>query len=313
MQHRNNRALRVTVVVTAWQDSPALRQTLRSVRRQARRIEASTLLMFNTWSDDLPRAARAELDEEVDQILFEPRPGKSIAMNTAVLAIPCEVMVLTEDKILPSENWLERLVAPFEADRNLAGAGGPVERVYSEGPGWFRDLETRSGNGRHVGGSHYLGESYRLYERPTGDDLGPVPVGKNYAWRRSWLERFPFQENLGANRVTGTCGGEDICLGMQVLEAGGRVAYVPRALVYDPVEENEVRLNHLKMRYGASGREVARILRALGRVTHEPKRLGGPLEGLTDTLAWLGPPGLRIRRDLAKSYDREFARELRAC
>lgn len=312
MQHRTQHPLRVTVVITAWKDSPELRRTIAVVRRQARRAGATSLLMFNAWQDDVPHSALVELEREVDQVLFEPRPGKSIALNTAVLAVPCEVMVFTEDKIVPSEDWLARLVAPFEADKHLAGAGGPVERVYKDGPSWFRNLESDGLGLKRVQGGHYMGDSYRLYDRPGEDELGPVPTGKNYAWRRNWLERFPFRENLGANRVTGTCGGEDVCLGLQVLQAGGRVAYVPRAVMYDPVEQAEIRLDHLRRRYGASGREVARILRALGRPVPEPGRIGSAFEGITDTLAWLGPPGVRIRRELGRTYQREFVRETKA-
>lgn len=316
MLTKKERPLRVTVVITACSDDRGLRESLAKVTRQAKSMGASTLLIFNTWPDDLPRPARVELEKQVDLLLFEPRPGKSVALNTAVQAVASDIFAFTDDDALPSEKWLSRLLEPFYADRDLAGVGGPVEPVFPETPlpSWYRRLVRHKGTS-FLGPKHYLGESYRMYDLPVGGSISPVPLGSNCAWRHEWLERFPFREDLGPNRTTGLRGGEDTCFALEVMEAGGRVAYVPRALVHHPVEESRTKLDYVREGFAYQGKEYARILKILSRECEDLDLFQRRVEregGFSDTIAWLGPPRRQIKRQLSRSFAREVCAEFQS-
>lgn len=297
-----------TVVLTACGDDRGLRETLANVRLQADLVGAQVLLVVNAWPDDLGHDARQALEGLADQMLFEPRTGKSHALNTAIGATVSEVLAFTDDDATPSGRWLEELLTPLARDPELAGVGGPVEPVFpaAGSPPWYRRLIRRHAT-HFLGPKHHLGDDAREYGVPSGGSISPVPLGANVAWRRTWLVDHPYRPDLGPNRETGLRGGEDTLVALEILEAGGRIAYAPRAVVHHPVDPARMTEAFVTDGYRSQGVEYARVLTALGRSPAETdlaklrrSAMAQPLKDAWRQLA--GPEYRRIKRGCNRAF-----------
>ena len=306
---------RTTVIITACGVDRGLTATLDVVKRQAKRLRAEVLLVFNTWPDDIEHADRTRCEELCDLLIFEPRTGKSNALNTAVQATDAEVVAFTDDDALPTENWLEELLTPFTKESELAGVGGPVEPVFpmTGVPAWYRRLVAR----RHthfLGPKHHLGNEEQEYVLPEGGSISPVPLGVSVAWRRDWLLTHPYRDELGPNRKTGLRGGEDTCVALEIMEAGGRVLYAPRALVHHTVDPSRMTLDFVQQGYACQGREYARVLHVLGRSSNDFPKLVASMQPQPLRDAWrrVGPEYRRVKRSLQIAFATSACEELAA-
>jgi glycosyltransferase involved in cell wall biosynthesis len=59
--------------------------------------------------------------------LTEPRRGKNIALNRAVAEIEGDIVVATDDDVLPRPDWLLTFKAAFDAHPEVDVLGGRIE------------------------------------------------------------------------------------------------------------------------------------------------------------------------------------------
>jgi glycosyltransferase involved in cell wall biosynthesis len=141
----------------------------------------------------------------------EPRPGKSRAQNTALAVARGEVMLFTDDDVVPAPNWLECMARPLLEKRCEAVAG----RILLS-PELRRSWQT------HMHGIW-------LADVPVLGANSPELVGASMGIHRSVFEKIDaFDEELGP----GASGfGEETLLWMQMKEAGLRIQAVQDTFV----------------------------------------------------------------------------------
>ena len=257
---------RISVVVTALRDSTALRACLERVSEQCRSLDAECLLALNVDVESVDPESIEGLEDLADRVLFEARPGKSNALNTAVHTSSAEIVAFTDDDALPDDGWLQTLCGPLlspGAPPELAGCGGPVLPVFPPPgpPDWYRAILARRSS-CFLGPTHFMGNAEQDYSSPQL--RGPLPFGANCAFRRAILLDHPYDPSLGPNYVTGGRGGEDMALGFSLLDAGYRLRYVPGARVYHPVDPERMSFEYVREGFRIQGREMIRMLRTLG-------------------------------------------------
>ena len=263
---------RISVVVTACADSPALRACLARARSEADPLGAEVLLVVNGPEASVGEA-RLELEKCCDQLLFEPAIGKSHALNRAIDAALGEVVAFTDDDAEPEPGWLRALTAPLlAADRpaRLAGTGGRVLPVYPEGatPAWFRE-RVESKHTYFLGPRHDRGPEPLEYSFEDQARTG-IPLGANCAYRREPLASYRYDPGLGPNRETGLRGGEDTLLAMRLLKDGFGLLYTPDACVRHPVHAERLRVDYIRRAFFSIGVEWVRIRRLLGLPVPSP-------------------------------------------
>jgi glycosyltransferase involved in cell wall biosynthesis len=143
--------------------------------------------------------------------VFEPRPGKSRAQNTALAVARGEVLLFTDDDVVPAPNWLECMARPLLEKRCEAVAG----RILLS-PELRRSWQT------HMHGIW-------LADVPVLGANSPELVGASMGIHRSVFEKIDaFDEELGP----GASGfGEETLLWMQMKEAGLRIQAVQDTFV----------------------------------------------------------------------------------
>jgi glucosyl-dolichyl phosphate glucuronosyltransferase len=162
--------------------------------------------------------------------LFEPKVGKSCALNAGIANACGSVLAFVDDDVTVGPTWLHNLTATLY-DGDWAGTGGrilPAETFTL--PAWLQgDLFDWAGM---LWGSFDLGSN--------ACELRRAPHGANMAFRKSALERYGgFRVDLGPQGNSRMLN-EDTELGRRLLAAGERLRYEPSAVVYHPVRKERL-------------------------------------------------------------------------
>jgi len=160
--------------------------------------------VLRSWTDRLPLRP-----------LHCATPGKNRALNTALPRLEGDLVVLTDDDVLPASDWLVRLRAAAEAHPEAAFLGGTVLPAWpGPMPAWLTEEAVE------------FSVLYAQKRRPSGP-CGAVDVfGPNMAIRRSIFDAgFRFAEHVGpdATRALYAMGSETELL--RRLEASGHAGW----------------------------------------------------------------------------------------
>jgi glucosyl-dolichyl phosphate glucuronosyltransferase len=154
--------------------------------------------------------------------LFEPRQGKSNALNTGLARTGAAIVVFTDDDVRVSEGWLEASCRPLLNDPTLDYTGGPVRPLWKRPrPSWLH--ATRSDLWGTLAILDYGPEPFIFEDRRR------VPLGANMAVRRALIDRIGgFDSSLGRNG-TSLLGQEQAEFFCRSRAVGARGLYVPAA------------------------------------------------------------------------------------
>jgi glycosyltransferase involved in cell wall biosynthesis len=164
--------------------------------------------------------------------VLEPRPGKSISLNTGLRHAAGRALAFTDDDCVVDRQWIAAIAREFEADTSLAALGGRVElhdaRDY---PVTVRTQTAR--------------------REFSAADLTLI-VGCNMAISREALSAAgPFDPTLGPGSQCYAA--EDFDLLYRIHRAGRRIMYVPAVLVHhDHGRRTDAEVRRLYRGYGVS-------------------------------------------------------------
>jgi len=167
--------------------------------------------------------------------LFEPRPGKSYALNSGIREAGGDILVFTDDDVIVDQNWLQNIAAGLE-DGRWVGAGG---RTFAEPgfvpPAWLPQ------SGRYALPPLAL---FDFGSEPS--ELKKSPFGNNMAFHKSmFVKHGGFRTDLGPRFGSkGPQKSEDSEFGMRLLARGERFLYEPSAIVYHAVPKNRARKSY---------------------------------------------------------------------
>ena len=169
---------------------------------------AELIVVDNGSSDDTKRVvARAKLADIEVRYAFEPRRGKSHALNTGVSMSRGKALLMTDDDVHVPVNWIEDMCRPIISGAADAVQGGIRLAPHLERP-WLRD-------------------GLRVWVAAVEDPKHPPEglVGANMAASRRAIDLVgPYDPRLGP----GASGNyEDTKLGWDLTQAGLKILYRP--------------------------------------------------------------------------------------
>jgi glucosyl-dolichyl phosphate glucuronosyltransferase len=164
--------------------------------------------------------------------LFEPRQGKSYALNSGIREARGEILAFVDDDVKVEPEWLHNLTSVLH-EGEWTGSGG---RILP--PSGFSPPRWLALNGpRNLG--MVLCAQFDLGNLPA--ELKDAPYGTNMAFRKETFDRYGgFRTDLGPgpdNEIRN----EDTEFGRRVMAAGERLRYVPSAIVYHEVHASRIR------------------------------------------------------------------------
>jgi glycosyltransferase involved in cell wall biosynthesis len=264
--------MRVSVILCTYNRCQSLSTALNSLAAliMPPTVEWEVLVIDNNSKDETREVIErfCQLHPERFRYLFEPRQGKSYALNSGISNAHGDILAFVDDDVRVQPTWLQRLIEPLLGDE-WAGCGGRIlpEPGFSPPP-WLA----------MQGPFSQLGALCAYFDQ--GDSAGLLskpPVGTNMAYRRKVFEKYGgFREDLGP------CPGselrsEDTEFGRRLMAAGERMCYVPSSVVYHEINENRVRKEFLLSWWFDFGRGFIReaqvipstkeILKILARIT----------------------------------------------
>ena len=274
----------VTVVVPTFRRPAGLAALLAGLSTQ---VDPGVAWDVVVVDNDPPRATVPASFPVPLRLVPEPTPGSAHARNRGIAEASGDVIAMVDDDVVPAADWLARLVEPILAGR-CDGAGGRVELDPTVArPAWFDE----SGIGGYLTSFDPAPAERLLGERE-------YVVTANAAFRTHVLRATGgFDPALGPTG-TGHLVADDVLVTRRFMEVGGRMAYVPSALVVHELPAERLRRRWILRRAWSQGRSDWR----LDRPTLERRRLNGArvaTSWLTAELArrraeGLGEPGVRF-------------------
>ena len=193
------------------------------------------------------RSSLAALSERV-RVVVEPTPGSAAARNRGIEIANGTITVFLDDDVVPGMSWLSELLAPIVAGRTDATGGRVVLDPAVPRPAWFDE----------PGLAGYLAAF-----DPSPDERALEPgefvVSSNAAFTTDRLRATGgFRADLGP-RPGSPMVNDDVLLTRRFVAGGGRVRYVPAAVVVHELPAERLRPTYLLRRAYAQGRSDWRL------------------------------------------------------
>lgn len=218
--------MELTVIIATYNRRELLRRTLDSMlaARRPSGLSVRILVADNNSNDgtaELVREYEAKFNGQLDYV-FEPKQGKSVALNTAIATVNSELVATIDDDEELDAGWFEVVEKNFR-ESEVEFIGGPcLPRWEREKPNWLPS-DYRGVVGWVEGGQ----------KRVRFDDkFDGMLMGGNSVLRRSTLERVGrFATHLGRTD-TRMLASEDEDFYFRLREDGAVGYYVPDLVIH---------------------------------------------------------------------------------
>jgi glycosyltransferase involved in cell wall biosynthesis len=234
-----------SIIVCTYNRAESLKDTLKALKALVPPPACSweVVVVDNNSRDHTRQVVESlQVDWPLLRYEFEGQQGLSHARNRGIQASHGEILLFTDDDVLPEPEWLENTLAGmarYQAD----ACGGFIAPIWeTPPPPWLTD--------RFHGFLAIRMDSQGPYPIETASDS---PFGANMAFRRKVLEiAGMFDPNRGRKGAV-LASGEDGELFDRILKAGLRVMWLPDARVHHKVEAFRTRKSYFrKWRYQTS-------------------------------------------------------------
>jgi glycosyltransferase involved in cell wall biosynthesis len=202
------------------------------------------------------------------RVIREPRPGVSAARNAGLAEATGEFIAFTDDDVQVDGQWLRAIASTLMLNPKVNAVMGLIVPAELETPAqiWFEryyggfgsertfdtvTLETAPSKLKFFKGSRVLVRNAEGAEirRFSIYGIGDYGAGANMAFRKTSLLRTGgFDSTLGIGMPA--LGGEDLAVFIDVLWAGGQIAFEPAAFVHHRHRRSYAELKRQVSGYG---------------------------------------------------------------
>jgi glucosyl-dolichyl phosphate glucuronosyltransferase len=215
--------LSISIVISTHNRASVLRQTLDQLAKVkvGADWQPELILVDNASSDNTAAVMRSARFENMNaHYLYEPRKGKSNALNAALRHAKGEIILFTDDDVSISEDWLEKMVERFTQDQADAVVGKILLADHLDRP-WLTRIQKRL---------------LAAPDDPAEETL--ELIGANMGFRRSVLSKVPgFDPELGPGAIGF---GEETLFSKQLVLAGFKLKFARDAVVIHRPDESRL-------------------------------------------------------------------------
>jgi glucosyl-dolichyl phosphate glucuronosyltransferase len=228
--------MNITVILCTYNRCQSIGKALDSIAASALPDSVNwEVLVVDNNSSDQTREVVSEVRRGYPgrfRYLFEPRSGKSHALNTGIREAHGDILVFVDDDVTVEPTWLENLTVVLRDNDEWAGAGG---RIVLQWPALLpRWLSVEGPHARFPFPAFNQGHEAKQL-------IGP-PFGTNMAFRKEMFQKYGnFRTDLGPSPNDEVPRpSEDTEFGRRLIAGGERLRYEPLAIVYHPVAEERI-------------------------------------------------------------------------
>jgi glycosyltransferase involved in cell wall biosynthesis len=239
--------MKITAILCTYNRSQSLAKALESVARSEvpDSIHWEVLVVDNNSRDETRSVVEefCRRDPSRFRYLFEPKQGKSYALNSGCQAASADVLAFMDDDVEVDPHWLYNLTAPVLRGE-WAGSGGCIYPERGFVPRRWMDVTGRYGLAPLA--------MFDLGGEPG--ELKESPFGTNMAFRKEMFAKHGgFRTDLGPQPGS-EIRNEDSEFGSRLLAAGERLWYQPSAIVYHVVPEDRTKREYFQAWWFGKGR-----------------------------------------------------------
>jgi glycosyltransferase involved in cell wall biosynthesis len=255
----------LSVLICTYNRAHLLEDTLAALGAAHPPVDCAVdiIVVDNNSTDDTAAVVRraAALGPHPVRYAVERAQGKSYALNHGLTLAGGDILALTDDDVLPAEDWLVRIVDRFRADDLVFVFGKVMPRWEVPPPPEL--LTTRA---RDIWGPLALidyGDEPAHYDAASFGDKR-LPIGANLAVRRDAIERIGgWRTDLG--KVDNSLiAGEDHELCVRLYRAGlYRGLYDPAVVVRHFVPASRLTRDYFRRWFYWHGKTMARMTAAI--------------------------------------------------
>lgn len=253
----------MSVILSTSQNDRILRRTLSALAAVERPQCSLEIIVVNNGCTDSTATILEHFRSALPlKVVFEGRKGKSFALNAALKQVQGDLIVFTDDDVVPDGDWLVALERCAYERPHVSVFAGQVRHCWLKPPpDWLRQLAEE--------GRSFAGTPVEQSDGPVGANF---VKGPNFMVRRVVCDRVAFSEEDGINfkgQATSQ-GGEETLFAAHAVELGFSIEYVASAQVKHIVREEQIGLFPVARRY-------FRIGRSAGLKNNPPDRSGVPI------------------------------------
>ena len=225
-------------------------------------MEWELLIVNNNCNDNTDEIIGRHADRLPIRRLFEPKPGKSNALNLAAAEAKGELILWTDDDVLVDRSWLAGYAAAACQWPDAVFFGGPIEPWFDgEPPAWLSRTWVRV--------------SFAFAVRNLGDQ--PVELTRELRLRANFAIRTATQVNYRYDSAIGprpgsSLRGEEVELIGRLFDDNLAGRWVPDAQVRHFIPKRRQTLRYIREYFIGQGEYYAR----LGAVPDVPMMCGRP-------------------------------------
>jgi len=231
----------ISVVICTYNRSHNLKGVLKSLSEQImpKELQWEIIIVDNNSTDETKSVVEGFKAFSGLRInyFFEPKQGKSYALNTGIQKAQGDIIAFTDDDIMVPTNWVEAIYSSFKK----YCCDGLCGRIHIKLPQRIPPWLTKELWG-FLGYLNYGDEPFFITEEAI--------FGGNVVYTRAVIERtgmFDVNRGRSADKLLG---GEDVEYGERVVRQGNRVLYQPDLQVYHVIPSSKIRRRYfLKLHY----------------------------------------------------------------
>jgi glycosyltransferase involved in cell wall biosynthesis len=237
----------MTVLIATHNGADTLDRTLRRLTEIEAPPGGWKLVIVNNASTDETRDIIHRYATELPlEYLEENRVGKNFAMNTGLGRLEGDLLVCSDDDVIPDSDWLVELRAGVDRHKQASLFGGTIDPLYEvQPPAWLT---------RTVWTTLLFAETD--HSLPEGEITEAAIFGPNMAVRSEVIRNGArFAERFGPVGRSGMMGSETEFIA-RMARQGHKMCFLPRARVRHIVQKSQLKWRWMLKRCYRHGRTM---------------------------------------------------------
>lgn len=236
-------APKITVIIPTWKGADRIAETITSLAQQDLPYDDYEVVVVDNApvTDDtkalVDKLARVYADLEL-RYVYEPRLGLHNARHAGAVNARGEILAFTDDDVICDKAWLRELLSCYESDKVGCAGGKVLPRWEVPPPEWVL---------QYPGALALLDLGDEVLELKWPQTI----YGLNFSIRKNLLLTLGGFNPESFGHIW--LGDGETGLVRKVYEAGWKVVYNPKALVYHRIPANRLTLGYMKKRFANQG------------------------------------------------------------
>ena len=241
--------MKVSIILATYNRNDLLIQTLQGlVNMDTTGLEWEVVLVDNAGNDETARLAESFSASLPLEFLVEKAPGKNNALNSALEHASGELIIFTDDDVIPDQAWVKSLVNAADRWKAADLFGGRILPRFPEGTSAPR-----------IDDPVFMRIAYVIadWDLPEGEHSAGKIWGPNMMVRRQVFDQgLRFNTKVGPTGRSYVMGSETEFL-LRANDAGHTAVYVPSAFVYHQIRSEQLTHAWIRGRAFRVGRGLA--------------------------------------------------------